>query len=164
MRKAISSILLLTSIICMSNAAMADVSYDVKIEVTIGNNTIYINGVSTEIDAAPVLRNDTTMVPIRVIAEALGAEVGWNEFKGSVSIVPDQGAYSYEIEIGNPEVIVWTDPFADGFDPTENTDYVLETPAFIENERTYLPLRFVSERLGASVQWDDSTQTITIIK
>ncbi len=163
MKKLMSSALLFASLISAYNATSVYAS-DVKIDLTIGSNIVYINNTATEIDAAPVLKNDTTMVPIRVIAEALGAEVGWNEWKGSVSIDPNEGAYSYEIEIGNPNVIVWTDPFSDDFDPNENTDYILETPAFIENGRTYLPLRFVSERLGATVEWDGITKTVTITK
>ena len=39
----------------------------------------------------------------------------------------------------------------------------LAVPAFIANDRTYLPVRFVSEYLGAEVQWDDATNTVTII-
>ena len=38
----------------------------------------------------------------------------------------------------------------------------LAVPAFIENGRTYLPVRFVSEYLGANVAWDDATRTVTI--
>ncbi len=106
------------------------------------------------------------MVPIRSIAEALGAEVSWTtvQTKDAVAIDPKEGAYSYEIIIGEKEVKVWTNPFVEGFDPDFKVNNILDYLAFIENRRTYLPLRFVSENLGATVTWDENTQTITITK
>ena len=41
---------------------------------------------------------------------------------------------------------------------------VIDSLAFIENDRTYTPLRFIAESLGADVQWDEETQEITITK
>ena len=38
----------------------------------------------------------------------------------------------------------------------------LDSPAFIENDRTYTPIRFISENLGAEVAWDEATQNVTI--
>ncbi|MBQ4557650.1 MAG: copper amine oxidase N-terminal domain-containing protein [Clostridia bacterium] len=144
-----------------------DNSYDsVEIKLSIGDNTVYINGVPTVIDAAPVIRNDRTMVPIRVIAEALGAEVEWTTWlmRDAVNIIPNNEFYRYCIVIGESEVIVWKDPFHEKFDPDLEINNSLDSPAFIENDRTYLPLRFVAEGLGASVGWDGATQTITIVK
>lgn len=40
----------------------------------------------------------------------------------------------------------------------------LDSPAFIENDRTYTPIRFIAERLGATVDWDEDTQRIIITK
>lgn len=45
---------------------------------------------------------------------------------------------------------------------TENVE--LDSPAFVENDRTYLPLRFIAEKLGAEVGWVEATQTVTITK
>ncbi|MGN1230440.1 MAG: copper amine oxidase N-terminal domain-containing protein [Anaerotignum sp.] len=39
----------------------------------------------------------------------------------------------------------------------------MDSPAFIENDRTYLPLRFVAENLGATVFWNADTQEVTIV-
>jgi len=39
----------------------------------------------------------------------------------------------------------------------------LDAPAFIQNGRTYLPVRFISENLGAVVTWDDTAKTVTIV-
>ena len=51
--------------------------YTTEVKLTIGEKTIYINGVPQEIDVAPVVINDRTLVPVRFISEALGAKVEW---------------------------------------------------------------------------------------
>ena len=43
-------------------------------------------------------------------------------------------------------------------------DVKLDAPAFIENDRTYTPIRFISEHLGATVEWNESQQKIIITK
>lgn len=40
----------------------------------------------------------------------------------------------------------------------------LDSPAFIENDRTYTPIRFISEKLGASVEWIEKEQKVVITK
>ena len=40
----------------------------------------------------------------------------------------------------------------------------LDSPAFIENDRTYTPIRFISENLGASVEWVEKDQKVIITK
>lgn len=153
---------------------------NVKIELTIGSSVIYINGAAVTIDAPPVIRNERTMVPIRVIAEALGATVTWmdgasadmfafyaageNNSGQIVSIETQGGGHDYWITIGATQVTVWNNFMASDFNPNIDTHPVLDSPAFIENDRTYLPVRFVSEALGATVKWDNATQKVTITK
>ena len=43
-------------------------------------------------------------------------------------------------------------------------EITLDSPAFIESSRTYLPVRFVAEKLGATVLWDGATSTATLTK
>ncbi|MBQ4159383.1 MAG: copper amine oxidase N-terminal domain-containing protein, partial [Clostridia bacterium] len=45
-----------------------------------------------------------------------------------------------------------------------NNEVRLDSPAFLENDRTYTPVRFIAEALGASVSWDEPTQRVTITK
>lgn len=45
-----------------------------------------------------------------------------------------------------------------------NEEVTLDSPAFIENDRTYTPLRFIAEKLGADVDWNGETQEVTITK
>ena len=90
------------------------------------------------------------MLPIRFIAEALGAKVKWNESQRSVIIEKDD--IKIVIYIDSDKAIV------------NNKTVTLDSPAFIENDRTYLPLRFVSENLGADVEWIEKTQEVIITK
>lgn len=124
----------------------------VKISLTIGNTTATLNGENVECDAAPIIRNGRTMLPIRFIAEALGADVSWTEQTKTVSVKK----FDFSISL-----------FVGGFsaEVTKNgrvEKVELDSPSFIENGRTYLPVRFVSENLGAKVDWNGDTQTVTI--
>ena len=107
-----------------------------------------MNGEANTLDVAPQIINGRTMLPIRFVAEALGAEVGWNGDTRTVTII--KGTTNIEITIDSNKAIV------NGLTQT------LDAPAFVENGRTYLPVRFVSENLGAKVGWEESTQTVTI--
>lgn len=121
-----------------------------SIILTIGKKDADINGKTVANDVAPKIVNDRTMLPIRFIAEALGAKVDWIEESQTVKITAEN------IDIS----LVIGEDFA-----TVNGEKIdLDSPSFIENDRTYLPIRFVSEKLGADVSWDDVTQTVSITK
>ena len=99
-------------------------------------------------DVAPVIRNDRTMLPARFVAEALGASVEWNEAAQKVTITKENTVI--EITIGSNIAFV------------NGMEVILDSPAFIENSRTYLPLRFIAENLGAEVEWNQKLQQIYI--
>jgi len=121
-----------------------------EVKLTIGNMTGYVNGVAKTLDAAPIIRNSRTMLPVRFVAESLGATVGWD---GATSTVTVTGAgVQLEIKIGAATAKV------------NGEEVALDSPAFIENSRTYLPVRFVAEKLGATVAWEGTTGTATLVK
>ncbi|MBE7015604.1 MAG: hypothetical protein E7417_02135, partial [Ruminococcaceae bacterium] len=121
-----------------------------QIVLTIGNKDAVVFGEIMSNDVAPKIVNDRTMLPIRFIAEALGAEVKWNADTRKVTIVKDD--IEIIITIDSDKAIV------------NNTVISLDSPAFIESDRTYLPLRFVSENLGAKVEWKADRQQVVITK
>lgn len=121
---------------------------DKTIILTIDEQTASVFGESVLNDVAPVVRNDRTMLPIRFVAEALGAAVEWNDSLRKITITKEE--LIIEIFVDSPFALVNGNPIQ------------LDSPAFIENNRTYLPLRFVAENLGAEVTWDQSTQQVTI--
>ena len=63
----------------------------VEIHLQIGNNVARINGQDKNLDVPPMLIADTTMVPLRFVSEALGAEVNWNDAQQSVAIITQNG-------------------------------------------------------------------------
>ncbi len=120
----------------------------VEIKMTVGSSAAYVNGEEIALDAAPIIRNDRTMLPVRFVAEKLGAFVTWDEATGTATILTEE--VEIEITINKAEALV------------NGESVALDSPAFIENNRTYLPVRFIAEKLGATVTWDGETSTATI--
>ncbi len=121
-----------------------------EVKLTIGKMEGLVNGVAKALDAAPVIRNSRTMLPVRFVAENLGATVGWDGATSTVTVTTD--TTKLEIKIGATTAKI------------NGTEVTLDSPAFIENSRTYLPVRFVAENLGAEVAWDGATSTATLTK
>ncbi len=122
------------------------------INMIIGSNEASAFGESVINDVAPVIKEERTMLPARFVFEKLGAKVGWDEKTKTVTITSEDGKTVIEIPIGSPIVTV------------NGEKVTLDSPAFIENSRTYTPVRFIAEALGAEVEWDAKTQEVTIIK
>ena len=121
------------------------------ISLKIGNSELTVNGQSFKMDTSPVITDNTTMLPIRMVAEALGATVEWNDSTQTV-IIHDNNTY---ISI----------PVLSSVATVNNTKIVdVGVSTFIQNGRTYVPVRFVSEALGADVDWNGETETVTITK
>ncbi len=121
-----------------------------EIILTIGSQKISVFGREIQNDVAPKIVNDRTMLPIRIVAESLGGTVTWNGELQRVTI--QKGADVILITIGADTAYV------------NGTAVKLDAAAFVENGRTYLPLRFVSETLGAQVAWKEAEKTVTITK
>lgn len=121
-----------------------------QIILQIGEKEAQVFGEVKRNDVTPKIVKDRTMLPIRFIAEALGAEVEWDDKERKVTIIKE-----------DTEIVIHID--SDKALVSEKT-VNLDSAAFIENDRTYLPLRFVAENLGADVEWIEDTQTVIITK
>ncbi|WP_343032855.1 stalk domain-containing protein [Cytobacillus depressus] len=109
---------------------------------------VYINGTKQSYDQPPVIENGRTLVPMRGIFESLGATVDWDP--QSKIVKAGHTGTTIVLKIGSKT-------------PTVNGKVVpIDVPAKITNGRTLVPLRFVGEALGASVNYDSATKTITI--
>ena len=115
---------------------------------------IYVNGSQVFPDAAPVIQNGRTLVPIRVIAEALGYNVEWDGVNQVVTVT--NGNEMVRLIIGAS--------FLSYLNSTTSSSITLDVPAQIISDRTYLPLRAVGEAIGASVDWDGATRSVFITK
>lgn len=111
---------------------------------------IYINGKKVESDASPIIVNDRTMVPLRVISENLGSSVHWDSAQKTVRIT--NSAKTILLKINDKKAVI------------NNQAVVLDTPAIIVKDRTMVPLRFIGESLGAEVLWDNAARRVTITR
>ena len=127
-----------------------------QLTLTIGKNEAQVFGEIKTNDVAPKIVNDRTMLPARFVAESLGAEVSWNEEKQLVTVngknIKTNETVIMLVYIGQPNAFV------------NGATVALDAPAFLENDRTYTPVRFISEHLGASVEWNEIGQQVIITK
>jgi sugar lactone lactonase YvrE len=119
----------------------------------IGSPRMTVGSSGVVLDAPPVIVEGRTLVPIRAVVESLGGTVVWDASSRTVTISLD--GTELKLVIGKSSALV--NGKSRPIDST-NPNVVPQ----ILNSRTMLPLRFVAESLGADVQWEDSTQTITI--
>lgn len=110
--------------------------------------SVNFNGEALSFDSAPVNENGRVLVPMRAIFEKFGAQVNWDASTGTAIAV--SGDKIVLIQAGNPNAFVNSDVFP------------LDVPAKIINDRTMVPVRFISEALGADVTWDGETETVNI--
>lgn len=132
-----------------------DVSLD-QIILTIGEKTAKVFGQIKTNDVAPKIVNNRTMLPARFVAENLGAEVFWDSEKRLVTIV------GKHLETGDDVTILIC--IGSDIAYVNGREVKLDSPAFIENNRTYTPIRFISEELGASVEWIETERKVVITK
>ena len=127
-----------------------------QIILTIGEKDALVFGVVKTNDVAPQIVNDRTMLPARFVAENLGAKVSWDGEKELVTIKGRNSKTSEDITI---LIYIGSDiAYVNG------REFKLDSAAFVENDRTYTPVRFISEELGASVEWIESEQKVVITK
>ena len=127
-----------------------------QIILTIGKKDASVFGKIKTNDVAPKIVNDRTMLPARFVAENLGADVSWDGDKELVTIQGKNHKTSEDITI---LIYIGSDiAYVNG------KEIKIDSAAFIENDRTYTPVRFISEELGASVKWIETEQKVVITK
>ncbi|MEK3759630.1 copper amine oxidase N-terminal domain-containing protein [Paenibacillus sp. FSL P4-0338] len=131
----LAMIMVLTLITSVASAAQVVVS-------------VQVNGTALKFsDAKPYYENNRVMIPIRFVSEALGAKVGYGLDR---SVTIDLGTKKILMKINSDTVTV------------NSVIQKLDVPARLQQNRTYVPLRFVSEALGAGVGWNQEKRLVTI--
>jgi len=110
--------------------------------------SVQLNGQPLATSVAPIQRNNRTLVPMRDIFEALGAQVRWDNL--TRGITAQRGATTVGMQIGNR------------FATINGRRAVLEQAPILYRGSTLVPLRFVSEAMGAQVGWNNSLQLVSI--
>ncbi len=109
---------------------------------------VMVNYKTIKFDVDPIIENGTTLVPMRVIFETMGAKVTWDESIATATAQKDDTRVILPVGSLNPTI--------------NDAPYQLAVPAKIINNRTLAPLRFVGEAFGAEVIWDNKNQSIEI--
>lgn len=122
----------------------------VEISFKVGDSTLKINGKDVTVETPYVVGEGVTLVPVRVITEAFGAKVDWDGTERKVTLTTDED--KIELWIGRSDAKM-----------NGKTLTLLSAPE-ISNNVTMVPLRFISEGLGAEVGYNAETKGISIIK
>ena len=105
--------------------------------MSIGSNMANVNNANVSIEAAPVIKSNRTFVPLRVIAEAFGAEVGYDEKTKKVT-VKNEGR-TLELTQDDKKLMI------------DGKEKLMDVAPFVSNARVMVPVRFVAEELGFKV-------------
>jgi len=110
---------------------------------------VILDDVHMEFDVDPQMVNDRTMVPMRAIFEAFGAQVEWEDATKTITaLTPDEDVIV--LRIGSRTIEV------------NGVSSEIDVAPFIVNSRTLVPAKFVAEAMGATVDWDGATRTVII--
>lgn len=120
-----------------------------EMELRVGSNILTVDGEKQILTAAPEITNDRTMLPIRAVAEAAGAEVDWEPATSTVLIESASGD-TISCSIGSNTITV-----------NDQSSQMDVTP-YIKRDKTYMPIRAVAEALELEVDWDGATQSIRL--
>lgn len=111
--------------------------------------SVVVRGIPVKFDSPPYIDpNDRMMVPLRAIAEALGVEVYWDPKLRTVTFTGRGGAVVFTVDSATAVV--------------DGKQKMMDTSPVIKNDRTMVPVRYVSEFLGAFVKWSPATLTVTV--
>lgn len=120
---------------------------NIKISFVIGENKVSMNDEEIEVTASYIV-DDTTLVPLRVISEGLGADVNWDESENTITVEKDGNVIS--LQIGSTTATI------------NGKAYTLPVAAEIKDDTAMVPIRFISEGLNANVVWDKDTMKVTV--
>ncbi len=128
--------------------ASGRLSAEREIELTVGAAQVTLDGKKLEFDVNPVSVNSRVLVPLRKIAESLGAQVGWAN--GRVTIT--RGSMVIALNDGDPVIL------------RNGQAATLDSAPLTERGRMMVPVRAVTESFGLGVAWDETTKTVALTR
>lgn len=144
MRKFIS--IILTLLLVFNTLITAFGASDIMLKID--NNTMTVGENEVQLDTAPVIINGRTLIPVRGMSEAMGADVDWDNTDKTVTITKENVAIKLTIDSTTAYL--------------NNEEKTLDTAPVILNGRTMLPARFIAESFGYDVTWDNDNKTILV--
>lgn len=110
--------------------------------------TVSLDGEIVQLSVQPILDQGRVLVPLRSIFEKMGAQVNWNEHLKQVEV--QKGSQEICLPLKGREALI------------NGVAYGIDVLPRLEGRRTFVPLRFLSQALGASVNWDQTTQHVSV--
>ncbi|WP_438445665.1 N-acetylmuramoyl-L-alanine amidase [Gorillibacterium sp. sgz5001074] len=136
-------LLALTAVIGLLFAGTAAVHADSAIK-------LYLDGRLLKPDVPPQIMNNTTLVPVRLVSEELGAKVSWSEPDKKITV--EKNGLAIVMHINKAEATV-----------NGAVERLEKSPILWQDTTTLVPVRFISEKLGLKVSWDELTQSVGLI-
>lgn len=140
---------LFAAAVLVFDAALAAGPVPAGAQVAAPDVHVFVDGQPVAFDVPPQIDNGRVLVPLRGVFERLGATVDWNN--QAQTVYAQRGATYISLVIGSPQAIVDGQPVP------------IDAPAMLVGDRTMVPLRFVSQTLGSTVNWDASSSTVAIV-
>ncbi|QSF44977.1 C40 family peptidase [Paenibacillus tianjinensis] len=137
---------LLTLSLCGCGAAYADALP--QEQAASGVISVYLDGKLLHTEVPPLNEGGTVLVPMRGLFEAQGASLGWNNTDKTVTVTKEDTTLTYQMGA----------PAAD----LNGQSIDVAVPGQLTGGSAMIPLRFVSEALGNTVEWVPSTQSVEI--
>jgi len=113
--------------------------------LTIGSLEYTLNGVTLLSDVAPHIANNRTLVPVRIVTQALGGYPRWDGANRVAYLYFDDGDLTLRLPMG------------------QELPGGLGVPV-MSNNRVFVPLRYVSEMIGAGVFWDGANRVVYVFR
>lgn len=151
MKKKLIGFILGAAVAAQGAAAFAADSKDVS--VFVDNRTVYFA------DQAPVIKDDRVLVPLRGVIEAMGAVVRWDSEARQAIVTSQDNRTRLVLTIDSTDIRKVTYVTITDIN-TENV--TTDVAPIIMNDRTMIPLRVISENMGADVIWSDEASSVTI--
>ncbi len=121
-----------------------------EIRLQIGSHLAEQNGAAFTLDLPPQIVDGRTLVPLRFLAEALGASLQWESQEQRITV--SAGPRTIVLWAGRREALVGS------------LVYKLDVAPLVVNGHTLVPLRFLTEHLGARVEWNEADQSLLIAR
>ncbi|MGZ4112991.1 MAG: C40 family peptidase [Tumebacillaceae bacterium] len=99
-------------------------------------------------DVQPIVLNDRTLLPLRAVFESLGANVEWLQAQNAIE--GRKGSTVIQLHFNDTQALV------------NGKAVKMDVAPVVINDRTLVPVRFIAESLGATVNWDAQTNTVAI--
>ena len=109
---------------------------------------IKLDGKDLICDTYPININGRVLLPVRNIAEAVGAEVSW--YDDTQTVILSSDSVNSTLTIGSFNVVI------------NDQNLEIDSKPMIWMDRTYVPVRFVANTFNLNVDWDDSTKTVLL--